>query len=829
VAHWFAARFGQPTAAQGLAWPAITRGKNLLLAAPTGAGKTLAALLPIIDHLLRRPTASSVRCLYLAPLKALANDLRRNLRAHLHRLYPFFPEAPTPLRLGLRTGDTPASERRRQQRRPPDILLTTPESLAVLLSQASAADLFRETSWCVVDEVHALAGNKRGADLALSLERLAELTGDRFRRIGLSATCAPLDEAARFLMGTGRPCTIAEVTETSRLALSVEPLADDGRFLDQLVARLEPELRTNRTTLVFTNTRGLAERLAWTLRRRFPDWDADIGVHHSALAAARRRVLERRLRQGRLRVVVTTTSLELGIDIGAVDGVVLVHPPGQVIRLLQRVGRSGHAPDGLRRGLVLTSNGAELLEAAVTQAACGEGTVPPQQERLQVPLCPLDVLCQQLLGMAAQRPWSPDDAFALVRRAYPYRHLTRGDFDACVDYLSGRHRDGRDWLPARLRWDGEKFAILDARTARILRRNIGTILGEARRTVLLAPQTSVNDGSPTPLGDLDEAFADRLQPGDRFVLDGRCLEVQSMSGPALLTHEVVGRPRVPRWGADGWGLSADLARRLYLLRVQAAEALRDRPEALHRLLRRDYGLGERAARILCAFFERQECVSEIPDDAVCLVEVIGGGATSDYYVHTRLSRPGNDALSRVAALRLARDLGRTVTSVVADLGFALLASPPLSADDLRQALSTRDFESDLDRAIRDSTSLRERFRRAAFTALMLLRHPLGARRKVGGQDWAERRLFEKVVAADPEFILLRQAAREVREECCDVRAALEYLMDLERRPLRFRRLATPSPFVESWTQLAPGAVASAESPTEALERLHAELLGAGSL
>src|SRR5579885_863839 len=514
VRRWFAEAFGKPTPAQRLAWPAVAAGKHLLLSAPTGSGKTLAAFLPLLSRLLGGPLVPGIRLLYVAPLKALGNDARRNLRAHLRGIRRHLPEGRGRLRAALRTGDTLPAARRRLLTAPPDVLLTTPESLAVLLSQPAVAPLFADLQAVIVDEVHALAAGKRGADLALSLERLTALAGGALQRVGLSATCAPLDEAAGFLVGVGRPCTVARVPESAPLELAVEPLESraSGPPLAELIDRLGPELAAHGATLIFTNTRRLAERLAWALRRRFPEWDEQIAVHHSAVAAARRRDVERRFKRGQLRAVVTSTSLELGIDIGSVDRVVLVHPPGGVVRLLQRVGRAGHGPGRRRRGLVLTASAAELLEAAVTVAAGLSG----QHEPLRVPAHPLDVLCQQLLGMACERSWHPDEAFALVRRAYPYRNLPRPDFDACLDYLSGRGPGGAAWLPSRLRWQEDSFTVRSDRTARLLRQNVGTILAEERRPVRLLPAESP-DAPPltSVVGDVDDPFADRLRPGDR--------------------------------------------------------------------------------------------------------------------------------------------------------------------------------------------------------------------------------------------------------------------------------------------------------------------------
>ena len=841
--QWFTRQFGRPTAAQRAAWPVIVSGRNLLLSAPTGTGKTLAAFAPILGELVTLPPAASVRCLYLTPLKALGNDVRKSLRSILAAAQSFLPEGTNRPRVVLRTGDTPQRARQQLWLNPPAILLTTPESLALLLTHKEAGDLFGGLRWVIVDEVHALAAGKRGADLALSLERLAHvvegdetrLTGRRLQRIGLSATSAPLDEAARFLTGLGRACVLAHVGEASPLELTLRPLPGERGFFRQLVEQVLPELPCSRSTLIFTNTRNLAERLAWALRRRLPEWDAQIAVHHSSLAPARRRRVERHFKRGRLRVVVSSTSLELGIDIGCVDRVILVHPPGDVVRLLQRVGRAGHAPGRARSGLVLTATTAELLEAAVTGAA-GRAA---QCEPLRVPPQPLDVLCQHLLGMAAAGAWSADDAYRLVRRAYPYRDLSRRDFDDCLAYLSGKGTadEAEGWLPSRLRREGECFSLLNERTARLLRRNLGTILADEPCAVLLERTAEAEDFAPLPtlIGHVDEAFAERLQPGDRFLLDGRCLECRRLDRPqgkpgppALVVTEVTGRPRVPVWGGDGWPLSAELARRLFLFRARAAEALRDGPDALAALLREEYALEGEAVEAVASYFLRQESLSEIPDPSVCLVEAVPARGGADYHVHTPLNRRANDALARVASARLVRERpkGPPVLSVVADLGFALWVrgAKDLTPDDFRRLLSVEGFEEELRQAVVGSVVLRERFRRVALTGLMLLRNPLGSRRRVGGDRWGERRLFDQVRAERPDFVLLRQAEREVFDEVCDTAAARGYLEQLPRLTIRCRWLPRPGPFAEAWTQTTTGVTEPARSPEEALRALHAALL-----
>jgi ATP-dependent Lhr-like helicase len=520
VASWFRHRHGQPTLIQRHAWPEIPRGNHLLLSAPTGTGKTLAAFLPVLDQLLYPPAgdpwaglAAGISCLYISPLRALCNDVLRSLREVGDSLRPWLPEHASLPRLGLRTGDTSAGQRQHLREDPPAILLTTPESLAILLSLPSMQPALTTVRWVIVDEVHALAGSKRGADLALSLERLQDQSSQEMQRIGLSATATPLPEAARYLVGVGRPCRIARVADQAPLEISVTPLPGGRTFLADLINQLAPVLPHQRSTLIFTNTRGLAERLGWGLRRALVSWDRQIAVHHSALAASRREEVEAAFKRGQLRVVVSSTSLELGIDIGSVDLVVLVHPPGDVIRLLQRVGRSGHAPQDAsgafrpRRGLLLTDSPAELLEAVVTVASGRAG----QYEPLQLVVNPLDVLCQQLVGMAMARWWPVAEAYALCRRATPFRDLTREDFEEALAYLLGRDQEGEAWLPARLREDGDGFLIRDEGTARLLRRNLGTILGEDTVAVLLRDDPSGETGDEFPearaVGNVDQRAA----------------------------------------------------------------------------------------------------------------------------------------------------------------------------------------------------------------------------------------------------------------------------------------------------------------------------------
>lgn len=886
LALWFRARYGEPTEIQRIAWPVLLAGGHVLISAPTGTGKTLSAMLPILGALIfdagkargvcQRPgfpmnrgvdtlpsplpggRCNGLRVLIVAPLKALVNDAARNLQRDLDDLAESCLGRSMP-RIGIRTGDTPYPERKRQRDDPPEILFTTPESLAVLLTRSDSSLLFGSLMWLVVDEVHAFAGTKRGADLALSLERLAaNPSGGSFcspRRVGLSATATPLVQAARFLTGN-RPCTIVRVGSATPPELRLEALKNragnvserigaltdparppsvfdsEKRFLSAVLARLGEEIPRYRTILVFTNSRSLCERLAWGLRRTVPSLDGRVAVHHSALSANRRRETEARLKRGELAVVVSSTSLELGIDIGGIDLVVLVHPPGDVIRLLQRVGRAGHDPSGIRRGLVLTETAAELLEAAVTIASARSG----QCESLPVVKAPLDVLCQHILGACCQGPCEADALYEMVRGAAPYADLTRDDFNDCLNYLRGVDREGRAWLPSRLRAEGDLWRVRDMRTVRLLRRNLGTILadqtvpvalrtsGATERGEDLAVSTRVEHRTLSPVGELDEAFAERLTPGDRFLLDGRCLEFVALSPEAAIVIEVSGRPRVPRWGGDGWPLSAELANRLYLLRTLAAEALHEGQSALRNLLICDYGLSGAAVELLMAHFQQQEAVSEIPDATTLLVEVVNVGVDTEYYLHTPLNRTGNDALARVAQWRL----GRSATTQVADLGFMIKVRGDEfdPATMIRRLLNADGFAVDHAASLATSDAVRRRFGRVATTGLMVLRNPIGRTPRVGGEGWASRELFDRLRRRDANFILLRQAAREVADEVSDRDAALTFAQRLPSLTVRTRRLDRPSPFASAWTQQESGPSEEPLSPAEALKRLHAELTNA---
>src|SRR5215475_11704213 len=457
VAAWFERSFAAPTAAQARAWPAFQAGRHVLIAAPTGSGKTLAAFLAAIDGLVRQGLNGGLKdetqIVYVSPLKALSNDIQRNLEAPLAGIRESLKAQGLPdvdIRTWVRTGDTPPGERDRMRRRPPHIVVTTPESLYILLGSESGRAMLATTRTVIVDEIHAVAPNKRGSHLALSLERLSALCGDQLLRVGLSATQKPVETVARFLVGAGTngkspPCTIVDIghRRARDLALAVpdSPLEAvmSHEVWEQVYRRLAELIEGHRTTLIFVNTRRMAERVTRQLSDRLGE--EHVTAHHGSLAKELRLDAEQRLKHGKLKALVATASLELGIDIGDVDLVCQLGSPRSIASFLQRVGRSGHAVDGTPKGRLFPLSRDELVECAALLDSVRRGEL----DRLTIPERPLDVLAQQLVAEVAARECGEDELYALVRRAWPYRALPREDFAADVAMLAAGFstRNGR--------------------------------------------------------------------------------------------------------------------------------------------------------------------------------------------------------------------------------------------------------------------------------------------------------------------------------------------------------------------------------------------------
>ncbi|HEY5159499.1 MAG TPA: DEAD/DEAH box helicase, partial [Gaiellaceae bacterium] len=602
---WFERSFAAPTPAQKLGWPAIASGKSVLIQAPTGSGKTLAAFLSGIDRLNESP-GEGLRLLYISPLKALNYDVERNLRGPLAGLG-------SELTVAVRTGDTPAKERAAMLRHPPDILITTPESLYLLLT-SRAREMLKSLETVILDEVHAVAGTKRGSHLALSLERLERLVDRPIQRIALSATQRPLEEIGRFVSG-GRPIEIVDAGVRKELDLAVQVPVPDMRELGQtgsIWPSIYPEIvelvRAHRSTIVFVNNRRLSERLA--LRINEAAGEELARAHHGSLAREQRTEIEEALKRGDLRCLVATSSLELGIDMGAVDLVIQVESPKSVARGLQRIGRAGHTLEATAKGRIFPKFRGDLLEVAVVAQRMHEGLI----EETRIPRQPLDVLCQQIVAICAGEEITVSELHELVCRAYPFSDLSRTQLENVLDMLAGRYpSDEFAELRPRIVWDRTAGLVRGRPGAqRLAVTNAGTIPDRGLYGVHLV------DGGGR-VGELDEEMVYEARQGQVFLLGASSWRIEQITRDRVLVSPAPGVPgAVPFWKGEGVGRPVELGEAIGAVSRELVALPNE--TALERL-RGEYALDEHAAENLLAYLHDQaEATGALPSDKTIVVE-----------------------------------------------------------------------------------------------------------------------------------------------------------------------------------------------------------------
>src|SRR5579884_2023888 len=585
LAAWFESRFAAPTEAQTMAWPAIKSGRHTLIAAPTGSGKTLAAFLAAIDALIRQglegKLADVTQVVYVSPLKALSNDVQRNLELPLAGIREKLRESGLPeveIRTWVRTGDTPAKERERMRRRPPHIVVTTPESLYILLGSESGRRMLASTRTVIIDEIHALASNKRGAHLALSIERLAALCDDRLLRIGLSATQNPIETMAHLLVGaapSGMPAAEVTIVDTGHhrprdLALELPPSPLEAvmsaevwqQVYDQLVGLIE----AHRTTLIFVNTRRMAERVAHQLSERLGT-DA-VTAHHGSLAKEQRFAAEQKLKYGQLKALVATASLELGIDIGDVELVCQLGSPRTIASFLQRVGRSGHAVGGMPKGRLFPLSRDDLVECTALLDSVRRGEL----ERLTIPDQPLDVLAQQITAEVAAQDWPEQALFERFRRAWAYRNLTWEDFISVVRMLAEGFSTNRGRRGALIHRDAVNHILRGRRGARMTALTSGgTIPDTADYQVLLEPENQI-------IGTVNEDFAVESLAGDIFQLGNTPYRIIRVERSLVRVADAEGQPpNIPFWLGEAPGRTDELSHSVSRLREDVARHLEQYP------------------------------------------------------------------------------------------------------------------------------------------------------------------------------------------------------------------------------------------------------------
>ena len=860
VARWCRDVLKEATEPQCAAIPLGLERRNVLVSSPTGTGKTLAAFLPIISALAHRRDEDRLFprtfALYISPLRALGYDVEHNVRRPLREMglleRPNSPRArlrrgrirETHVRTGVRTGDTPKDERRLMLSRPPHILMTTPESLAVMLAMESYRKTLRTVETVIVDEVHALATNKRGAQLALLLESLEELAETPFNRIGLSATISPLDRVAKFLVGSDREC---EIVDARRLrSISIDVLAPFPNAMAPLATVAEAAARLSKeesTTLVFTNVRSQAELIAHGMAQilepesveevngqpRERQYDSRIGVHHSALERNVRHRVEAALRAGKLRTVVCSSSLELGVDIGFIDRALVIGGARGMTPTLQRIGRAGHRPGAVARGTIIAQDRDDIIEAAATKRCIADSIL----EEAAIPQAPLDVLAQWLVGSVCyDRRLPVDDALRIARRAYPFAQLERDDLIACARYLSGGGVGEDEAHVRRLGFDGEALYGLGREVCAAFFENVGTIPDEQHVPVTLK-------GARHAVGRVEESFLSEIRQGDVFVLGGRTLRVKELTSTGIIVEPHAGRPTVPQWSSHLRGIPTALAGEIHTLRNGVAERLRsachpepvegpraapDRAQAegsAHDYLRTRYGLEGLEAGHVVRYIAEQIALSDVPDATHPVIEIYRIDRKQCAVFHTGAGRRINETLARAIATRIFWQIRANVQLTTDDNGFLLTLPTGKSMRDetWSKLLHAHDFERDLLAGLRSSHLLRNQFRYVANTGLLVLRRAGGKTLRRRALSWNSQRIFERIFASDRDFPLLRETLRTVTRDLLDAPGALTYLESIEH-PVRLLHPKAASPFTFGIITSSFGDAVVLDDRSSMVEALH---------
>jgi len=826
--EWFRASFPAPTPAQRGAWDAIRGGEHTLVVAPTGSGKTLAAFLWALDRILAAPplTEPSRRCrvVYVSPLKALAVDVERNLRSPLvgigHAAARLGEQLP-PVQVAVRSADTTPAERRDFARHGADVLITTPESLFLLLT-SQARDVLRGVETVILDEVHAIAGTKRGAHLAVTLERLDALLARPAQRIGLSATVRPVEEVQRFLAG-GRPVATVQPPSAKqwelRISVPVEDMAGPPTGDLSGAAAGEPRrpsiwphveehivdlVAAHRSTLVFVNSRRLAERLTARLNEIWADRPAADGTpavlaraHHGSVSKEQRARVEEDLKAGRLPAVVATSSLELGIDMGAVDLVVQVEAPPSVASGLQRVGRAGHQVGAVSRGVFLPKHRGDLLQTTVVVQRMLAGEI----EALAIPATPLDVLAQQVVAMCAMDSWRADDLLATVRRAAPFSTLSAMMLEAVLDMLSGRYpSDEFAELRPRIVWDRVTGLLTGRPNAqRLAVTSGGTIPDRGLFGVFL-----VGEGPGRRVGELDEEMVYESRLGDVFLLGTSAWRIEDITHDRVLVTPAPGQVgKLPFWKADTPGRPAELGRAVgHAVRELSAAASRDAVARLRRA-----GLDEWAAGNLVSYLrEQREATGHVPDDRTVVIERFHD-ELGDWQVaiHSPYGARVHAPWAMCVAARLHARFGVDVQAMHADDGI-VLRLPDADFDDAALAdalveaaiVDPDDVRDAVTREIGGSALFAARFRECAARALLLPRRRPDRRQALWQQRQRSAQLLQ-VASQYPSFPIVLEAVRDVMQDVFDVPALVTLMRDVQARRVAVLSVRTPvpSPFARS--------------------------------
>ncbi|MEM5794103.1 MAG: ATP-dependent helicase [Candidatus Aenigmatarchaeota archaeon] len=868
VREWFKRNFKQLTLPQKFSIPLIKKGENVLITAPTGIGKTLSSFLAIIDELFilgeKKELEDVIYCVYISPLKALDNDIYKNLIIPLKEIKEIAKEMGIELpevRIAVRTGDVSPHEKQKQLRLPPHILVTTPETIAIVLSTRKFKEKFKKVRWVIVDEIHELANSKRGVHLSLSLERLQNFVGKPFVRIGMGATLEPLKEVAKFLVGyengKERDCKIIDARFVKPLDIKLlSPVKDlvytqAETITNSMYKLLDKLIQQHRTTLVFTNTRSGTERCVHHLKQMFPEvyTDEQIGAHHSSVSREIRLEIEDKLKNGKLKVVVSSTSLELGIDIGYIDLVCQLGSPKSITRCIQRIGRAGHRLHEVSKGRIICMDRDDLVECAVMIQQAYRYFL----DKIQIPENCLDVLAQHLMGMSLEKKWNVKEAFNLIRNSYCYRNLKWEDFVSVLEFLSGAYHTLEDKKVYAKIWFDPKDMMFGRRGkyARVIYSlNIGTIPDEVK--------IKVRSLDGRYIGSIEEEFLQRLLPGDIFVLAGKTYEfIKARQVTAFVKPVKEKRPTVPAWFSEMLPLSFELALKIQEFRGKMFKLVKNKSKKeVIKWLLKNYYLDEWSANSIYEYFLweykflKSLGAKNLPDEKTILIEnYIDEKGNQNIIFHTLFGRRINDALSRAFGYLLTKKIKKSVGLTVSDNGFVIsIPSESIGSEwldlitlkakikrreeeridpkELVKLLKSSELEEVLRKALRQTELIKRRFRHCATRSLMILRNYKGYEIKVARQQMNADRLL-RVCEKFENFPVVEETYREVMQDFMDLEHAKWVLEQVEKGRMKYEFLPesnVPSPFSHSLIALGESDVVLMEDRKKLLLELHKKVM-----
>ncbi|HWQ19779.1 MAG TPA: ATP-dependent helicase [Methanotrichaceae archaeon] len=853
VRDWWTGSFSKYsdlfTPPQRLAIPLIQEEKNVLICSPTGSGKTLSAFISIINKLFILSTEegleNSVYCLYISPLKSLANDIQKNLERPLSEIQSLAREkglVTQEILHAIRHGDVAARDKAKMLKKTPHILNTTPESLGILLNSPRFREKLRTVRWVIIDEIHSLAGSKRGVHLSLSLERLEQLKAEfdpqadpdegSFARIGCSATIEPLEDIAKFLAGNGRKVEIVDTRFSRQFDLKLLcPVPDlifttSRELSDRLYQIIHEHIQEHNNTLVFTNTRNGAERVLFNLRMRYPEFynQDNSGCHHGSMGKEGRLETENRLKSGTLKVVASSTSLELGIDMPHIDLVLQIGSPKSVAALLQRIGRAGHNLDQVVKGRIIVLDRDELMECAVMLEKGRSGFV----DNIHIPTNCLDALCQHIFGMALERPWDLDQVKDLVKRSYCYRDLMDDDFMSVVNYLSGkyaglteRHIYSKIWYEEASNTIGKR-----GRNGRMIYfMNTGMIPDQFSCDVL------TRDGRW--VGNLDEKYMEKLNKGDVFVIGGKSFRFCYRRGGNIYSDATTEKPNIPVWISEKLPLSFGLG--VNTLRFKSDMIWKMKTSTKKEIIRwltRAYPIDENSARSIYEIFEHQIGYlgeDSVPTDWRMVIEEeqdLESGKRLFYFL-TNYGVKFNDGFSRMIAYMISRENSSNVLVSITDSGFMI--SVPKDKDvDITKILSDineDNCEEILEKAVENTHLLKSLFRVNACRSFMILRNYMGKRKSARRQQVSADMLIYYAKKLD-HFAVLKESYREIIEDKFEVENIKEILQAIHSGEIEVvQKMAdSPSPMAFGIASIMASDVVFAQDKLALLKEFHKRVM-----